>query len=333
MKKWSILALSAALLLSLVGCGQRSAELRLGTGGVGGTYYAFGNALAQQVGEEQESLTLTVKTTAGSAANLRLLREGFLQMAIVQSDTLVDAVSGTGSFESAGAIEGCAAVAGLYTEACQIVVPAASDIRTVRDLAGHRVSVGEEESGVRKNAEEILLSNGISLKMLESADLSFADAADALERGEIDAFFCTAGAPTNAITDLAGRMDIRLLSLSPEAQDNLLSLSSGYTACTVPAGTYSGQTEEVSTVGVKAVLVADSSVDKDKVAAVTRYLLENGDKLRYTANVSFPSDPYFAVEDIPCSFHAGSAEYYAEKGITVEVASGGNNQRVKAAQD
>lgn len=332
MKRWSILALSVLLILSLAGCGQ-SSELRLGTGGIGGTYYAFGNALSQQLGEESEPVPLTVKTTSGSAANLRLLREGFLQLAIVQSDTLADAVNGTGAFEQAGSYGGYAAVAGLYAEACQIVVPAASDIQTVQDLAGHRVSVGEQESGVLKNAEEILLSHGLSLQMIEPSCLSFADSADALERGEIDAFFCTAGAPTTAITELAGHMDVRLLSISPEAESNLLSLGTGYTACTVPANTYPGQTEDVTTVGIKAVLVADSSVKEEQIAAITRYLLENGAKLNHSVNVTLPTEPEYAVTDIPCSFHAGSAACYAEQGINVEVASGGNNKPISAAQD
>lgn len=332
MKRWSILALSVLLLLSLAGCGQ-SSELRLGTGGVGGTYYAFGNALSQQLGEETEPMALTVKTTAGSAANLRLLREGFLQLAIVQSDTLADAVNGTGAFAQAGSYGGYAAVAGLYAEACQIVVPAASEIQTVQDLAGLRVSVGEQESGVLKNAEEILLSHGISLQMIEPSYLSFADSADALERGDIDAFFCTAGAPTTAISELAGHMGVRLLSISPEAEANLLSLGTGYTACTVPALTYPGQTEDVTTVGIKAVLVANSKTKEEQIAAITRYILENGSKLNHSVNVTLPTEPEYAVTDIPCSFHAGSAACYAEKGITVEVASGANNKPISAAQD
>lgn len=336
MKKLKILGaltLLLALLLSLAGCEGKSTELRLGTGGVGGTYYALGSALSVRTAEEKNGLTLTAKTTAGSAANLRLLREGFLQMGIVQSDILADAVNGTGSFSGSGAYEGCAAVAGLYTEACQIVVPAASEIESVYDLAGLRVSVGEEESGVRKNAEEILKSYGLSMNRIEPAWLSFSDAADALERGEIDAFFCTAGAPTSAVSNLSSRMEIRLLSLSPEAQSNLLSLGGGYTACTIPAGTYTGQSEDVSTVGVKAVLVADTSVKKDRVEAVTRTLLEQPAQLWEEAGIAQSADLNYAAADIPCAFHAGSAEYFKEKGITVDIASGSSGKRVKAAQD
>ena len=332
MKRAAVLLLALLLLCGLAGCGQGK-TLRFGTGGVGGTYYAYGTALAQLISEENEQMTFAVKTTAGSAANLRLLKEGFLQLAIVQSDTLSDAAAGAGMFADAGPYGGYAAIAGLYCEACQIVVPADSGIESVYDLAGMRVSIGEQESGVRKNAEEILLSHGISLQMLDPSYLSFADSAAALEKGEIDAFFCTAGAPTNAVSELAGRMDIRLLPIAAGVQGNMMKMYSGYTRCTIPANTYPGQTEEIGTVGVKAVLVASSDVKKDEAEYIAKFLLENGEKLRYAVNVPLESDLEFAVDDIPCGFHAGAADYFASKGITVDVASAGTGGKVSAAQD
>ncbi len=67
-------------------------------------------------------MPVDVKATAGSAANLRLLQQGFLQLAIVQSDTLQDAANGQGDFAETGPLDGYSAVAWLYTEVCQLVV-------------------------------------------------------------------------------------------------------------------------------------------------------------------------------------------------------------------
>ena len=330
-----VLALTLALTLlvcCLTACGGGK-TLRFGTGGVGGTYYAYGNALAQMISEENESMSFSVKTTAGSAANLRLLREGFLQLAVVQSDTLSDAAEGVGAFEAAGAYGGYAAIAGLYTEACQIVVSGASDIKTVYDLAGKRVSIGERESGVLKNAEEILLSYGVSLKMIEPSYLSFTDASTALEKGEIDAFFCTAGAPTNAISELSNRMSVRLLPVDSFIQDNMMKIYSGYTRCTIPAGTYAGQTENVETVGVKAVLVATADLKEDAAEYITKYLLENGEKLRYAVGAAQAIDLDYAVEDVPCGFHKGAAKYYAAQGVTVKTAADASGKKAPSALD
>lgn len=320
--------------LFLTGCGgDNSADkaMRFGTGGTGGMYYAYGTELAKLIQAEGKGRALDVKTTAGSAANLRLLREKFLDLAIVQSDTLSNAINGRGIFAAAGPGAGYAAVAGLYTEACQIVVSKNSDIASVGDLVGKKVSVGERESGVLQNAEQILMAHGMTLDMIEPNYLSFADAASALENGQIDAFFITAGAPTAAVADLAVRKEIRLLSIDPDIQSNMMRLYKGYTRCTIPAGSYQGQDADVSTIGVKAVLVASTDLSDDEVAYLTEFVFKSADKLPHNSGDKLTNA--YAVEDIPSSFHAGAAKFYEAQGVKVNVYSGESGETVKASQD
>ena len=59
---WSLLLLVAML---LSGC-ARTTEIRFGTADIGGTYYAYGSALAQLTGSED--VRFDIKNTAGSAA-------------------------------------------------------------------------------------------------------------------------------------------------------------------------------------------------------------------------------------------------------------------------
>ena len=99
----SLLALLSLLDL-LCACQPKEAQLRFGTAGTGGNYYAWGNVLAQLL-EEKAEMPVDVKATAGSAANLRLLQQGFLQLAIAQSDTLQGAANGEGDSAAAGSLE------------------------------------------------------------------------------------------------------------------------------------------------------------------------------------------------------------------------------------
>lgn len=332
-------ALKLLLLLPIialcVGCGggEKSANqaVRFGTGGTGGMYYAYGTELAKLIQAEGNGRALDVKTTAGSAANLRLLREKFLDLAIVQSDTLSNAINGRGVFAAAGPGVGYAAVAGLYTEACQIVVSKNSGIENVGDLVGKRVSIGERESGVLQNAEQILMAHGLTFEMIDPLYLSFAEAAEALADGQVDAFFITAGAPTAAVVELAAKKEIRLLSIDPDIQSNMMRLYKGYTRCTIPAGSYLGQTEDVSTIGVKAVLVASTDLSDDDVAYYTEAVFKNADKLPHNAGDTLTTA--YAVEDIPSSFHAGAAKFYELQGVKVNVYSGKSSESVKASQD
>ena len=334
MKIFKLLILLPIIALC-VGCGggEKSANqaTRFGTGGTGGMYYAYGSELAKMIQAEDASHALDVKTTAGSAANLRLLREKFLDLAIVQSDTLSNAINGRGIFAATGPGVGYAAVAGLYTEACQIVVAKESGIMSVDDLVGKKVSVGERESGVLQNAEQILMSHGLAFDMLEVSYLSFTDSAAAMEKGQIDAFFVTAGAPTSAIANLATKKEIQILSIAPDVQSNMMRLYKGYTRCTIPANTYAGQTEDVSTIGVKAVLVASTDLKDDEVAYLTEFIFKNADKLPHNTSDKLTND--YAVQDIPSSFHAGAAKFYDGQGVKVNVYSGASSEGVKASQD
>ena len=331
-------ALKLLLLLPIIalcfGCGGEKAAnqaTRFGTGGTGGMYYAYGSELAKLIQNEDAKHALDVKTTAGSAANLRLLREKFLDIAIVQSDTLSNAINGRGVFAAAGPGAGYAAVAGLYTEACQIIVAKDSGINDVSELVGKRVSVGERESGVLQNAEQILMSHGLTFEMLQPTYLSFTDSALALEKGQIDAFFVTAGAPTSAIEKLTAKKEIKILSIAPDVQNNMMKLYKGYTRCTIPANTYKGQTEEVSTIGVKAVLVASTDLKDDEVAYLTEFIFKNADKLPHNTSDKLTNE--YAVQDIPASFHAGAAKFYETQGVKVNVYDGKSGESIKAGQD
>jgi len=268
--KWFMILSAILICCFATGCGDSvmKNEIRFGTGGVGGKYYAYGSALAEML-KAEKNISLDVKTTAGSAANLRLLREGFLDLALVQSDALKDT-----DYKQ---------IAELYTEACQIVVVDESEIKSVQDLVGKKISVGEKESGTLKNAEQILLAHGLTFEMFEPSYLSFADSAVALERGEIDAFFCTAGTATAAVSDLSKKMKIRLLSIEPQILNNMMKIYQGYTLCKIPAETYEGQTEEISTLGVKAVLVARKNLNSVVIEQLTNFISEKSEKISSAA--------------------------------------------------
>ena len=108
----------------LTSCGTNTGKIKFGAAGLGGTYRVFGDTFANLVTSKNKKYKMEVKTTAGSAANLRLLSDGYIQMAVAQTDLTNDAYERTGIFENEKQHGGYSAVAALYTEACQIVVKA-----------------------------------------------------------------------------------------------------------------------------------------------------------------------------------------------------------------
>ena len=322
-KRKGLVLLTVVLLLAVLmlsGC-ARPTEIRFGTAAEGGAYYAFGTAASDIVSREAD-VHFDVKKTAGAAANIRLLSEDYLQMAIAQSDVAADAWKGQGAFVD-DARTGYSAVASLYTEYCHIVVRAGSEIQTVEDLDGKVVSIGEVESGAELNAEQILQCCGLSKSLLDVRNYNYEQAAQALKNKEIDAFFCTVGLPMETVSKLAGEVPLRLLSLTEKQTERLLETYGGYIRCSIPAGTYSGQTEAVDTVGVRAVLLANDDLDEETVKKVLSVLVSKAEELKTAAGTETALSLETCGEGVDIPYHPGAAAYYRENGIAVEVEAAG----------
>lgn len=305
-----------AVTLSLAGCGIGGSSVKLGAAGVGGGYYAFFNAFAQIASEEDEDLDFEVKATAGSSANIRLLSDGYVDMAIAQADLVDAAYNGTGATDKKR-YRGYSAVASLYTEACQIVVRADSGIDSLDDLQGKKISVGEEESGTQRNAEQILKMTGLVESLVDTVNLDYVDAANELKSGQIDAFFCTAGIQTSVIEELSKECDVKLIGIDDKCRDRLKSVYGFYTDYTIPAGTYEGQDQDVETLGIRAVLLARDDMDEEIVEKLTGLLFEHVQDIQYSIALTFQIDESEAVKNVTIPFHDGAKAYYQKKGIEI----------------
>ena len=226
MRKLLTLLIAVAMVASLAAVPSRAfaaGNLTFATGGEAGTYYAFGTVLAQHVSEKTPT-SVTAIVGNGSQANIEDLDAGAVQIAFAQSDVLSSAAKGVNLFAESGAVESFSIASALYMEQVQIVTMN-PDIKTVADLAGRSVSIGASGSGVYFNALDVLGAYGLTESDIKAQYLNFADSADSLKDGKIDAAFIVAGAPTTAITDLATGGQVYLVSLDDEHADKLIETS------------------------------------------------------------------------------------------------------------
>lgn len=323
------LALAAVLAVGLTACGgsssnssssssKASESLRFVTGGESGTYYAFGSVIAQHATNNTD-LTVNALSGNGSQANVQALQDADAELAFCQSDVMAYAYNGTNLFASTGAVKNFSVVAALYMESVQIVT-CDPDIKTVADLKGKTVSVGAAGSGVYFNALDVLGAYDITINDISPVYQSFGDSADSLKDGKIDAAFIVAGAPTTAITDLSTSKTAYLVSLDAEHVNKLIASSDYYAENTIKAGTYSGVTEDVTTVAVAAVILADNSVSEDAIYTFTKDLFESASS-QVSAHAKYGEISVdFGASMTSVPYHPGAAKYFAEKGKTVTAA-------------
>lgn len=292
---------------------EGGSNITFSTGGETGTYYGFGNVIANKVGD-LTSTSVKAIASGGSAANIQALEDGDAQLGFVQSDVMVYAYNGERTFAETGAVTNFSTVANLYTEQVQIVTVDPS-IKTVADLAGKRVSIGASGSGVYFNAVDVLGVYGLDVeKDIVPTYQSFGDSAEALKDGQIDAAFVVAGAPTTAVTDLASGRDIALVSLDQEHIDKLIAESPYYSQVTISKDTY-GTAEDATTVAVGAVVIASDDTSDADVYNFLYGTFEDIEGLSHGKAAELDLD--FAASVTSVGYHPGAVAYFADKGITV----------------
>ena len=269
-----------ALAAGVAGCGgggEKEQFINIATGGTAGTYYPIGGAIAEVL--NKNGMNASAQSTGASVANINMLKDKQVELAIVQNDITYYAVNGEEMFKEGGKIENLYGIASLYPETCQFVVREDSGIKTIADLKGKRVAVGAAGSGAEANARQILEAYGLTYNDVDEQFLSFAEGSYALKDGTVDAAFVTAGYPTASVQDIASQNKIRLLPVGDEQIKKLSEKYPFYTKTTVPAGTYQGFDEEIQTVSVMAILVANDKIDAALGEKLTKAIFDNLDKI------------------------------------------------------
>ena len=274
--------LALAMAVAAIGCGGGGGKdgetfVNIATGGTAGTYYPIGGAIAEVLNKDAQGVNASAQSTGASVANINMLKDGQVDMAIVQNDITYYAVNGKEMFENK--VDNLRGIASLYPETCQFVVLEDSGIKTIADLKGKRVAVGAAGSGVEGNVRQILKAYDMSYDDIDEQFLSFAEGATALKDGTVDVACLTAGYPTASVQDVASQKKIRLLPIDNDKIESLMKEYPFYTKTTIPKGTYQGFDEDVQTVSVMAILVVNDKLSDDAGYEITKAIFGGLDKI------------------------------------------------------
>ena len=311
--------MSAALLTGCGGGGGDQASsgggktfLNIGTGGTAGTYYPIGGAIAEILNNKIDGMNASAQSTGATVANINMLKDGSVDMAIVQNDITYYAVNGTEMFKDKK-VTNLKGIASLYPETCQFVTLDSTGIKTIADLKGKRVAVGAAGSGAEANARQILEAYGITYDDIQVQYLSFGEGASALKDGNVDAAFLTAGFPTAAVQGISSQNKIRLLPVDPAKADERCAKYPFYTKTTIPAGTYQGFDEDVPTISVMAMLVVNDKVDDKLGYEITKAIFSNLDRIQAAHAVGKMISKENAEKGMSLDMNAGAKKFFDEK--------------------
>jgi TRAP transporter TAXI family solute receptor len=276
-----------------------------------GEYHPIVESVIARVTKLSEKVKVRNLATQGSVESARLIASKGADYALLQSNVAAMALTGEGPFAQGSAVTSLRALGSLFPEPVHIVVPAASGIRTVADLRGKRVAMGTRDSGTRADGLAVLAAHALTPKDLaEVRDEGLEASAERLRNGQLDAFFTTVGAPTRELQGLATRFPIRLISLDVAAIGRLVTQNPGLVRLLVPANTYPGQKEDVTTIAATALLVTHGDVPEREAALVLQLVFENPEYLSAGSSQGAKISKRNGLRGITIPLHPAASRYF-----------------------
>ncbi|MCR8725706.1 TAXI family TRAP transporter solute-binding subunit [Frigidibacter sp. ROC022] len=283
------------------------------TGGTSGVYYPLGVGLAKIYADNIPDIQTQVQSTKASVENLNLLQQGKGEIALALGDSVKLAAEGDAEAGFKAPLDKLRGIAAVYPNYIQIVASKESGIKTFADLKGKSLSVGAPKSGTELNARKIFAAAGMSYDDLSKTEyLPFGESVELIKNRQLDATLQSAGLGVASLKDLSSSMDVVIVSVPAEVVEKL---GAPYIAATIPAGTYEGQTEDVSTVAVVNFLVTHSDVSDEIAYQMTKLLFENLPELEAAHKAATQIKLENALNGMPIPLHPGAEKYYKEMGM------------------
>lgn len=309
-KTMGVLAATAIVLGSAV-----SAETRVTykSAKAGSSYFQmavqFAEAMKSGTGGD---VSVTVEESQGSVQNVMEVRARGGDYVFTTPPALVGlAQGGKAMFEgkSDPSFNDIRALFPIPSLTMHFVMSEASGVKNFADMEGKTILLGSGSFGAREGAKYLGLF-GLEGKVTV-ADSELSNAVNALKNGQIDGFVTAGSYPAPNVIEAAASTGVTVMSLDADqiAQTKRTEL-------TIPAGTYAGQAEDITTTSLPVVAYTTAKMDEDTAYLLTKTYWETkadmaGDAA-WWAGVSVDM-----LGNITTQIHPGAIRYYKEIGAAL----------------
>ena len=341
-KQWTaVLMVLLVIALVFTGCGQSTPEpapspeptngeteapaepeapaetyrLSYGAGTVGSAVNTVVMGHVALLNEYVPGLEVTAEASGGGVDNLRFTEDDVFQISTAANISMWQAMNGVGDFEGEP-VQNVTGWMPMYSSFVQIVVRGDSDIYSVEDLRGKRVSVGLLGSGAEVIASSFFNGADLPYSEFEPYYLAHQETNDAMADGTLDAAFYATGVPTPAVMELGATRDIRLIPVPVEEAEYITADYPFFSPGVIPAETYDFIDEDVPTVQGFTNSFVRRDLPEELVYEMTKAVWEHLDELAQVHSSQRYKEPSMIASGLEpvAEIHPGAARYYREMG-------------------
>jgi TRAP transporter TAXI family solute receptor len=173
-------------------------------------------------------------------------------------------------------------------------------------MSGKTILLGKGSFGAKEGAK-YLKKFGLEGKV-KLAEVELSNAVPALKNGQIDGFVTAGSYPAPNVIEASASMGINVISLT----DKQIKISKR-TKLIIPAGTYSGQKNDITTTSLPVVAYSLTDMDDEVAYNLTKSYWDNKGKLGETAKW-WNGVSYNMLSNITTKIHPGAIKFYKEVG-------------------
>ena len=301
-----------AMILVFAGAASAATFINIGTGSTGGTYYPVGAGMPKVWNSAIPGMKANAQSTGGTAQNLALLGKG--EAEVIFADGLYFfAYEGKGAFDGKPMKE-LRGLVPLYAEPIHFLVAKGSNIKTIQDLKGKRVSVGAVGSGTEVTVRTLLKVAGIDPdKDIRAENLGLSDTAGAFADKNIDAALTVGALGIAGVVEITTLGTAEFRDIPADVVAKLGKELPYYLPFDIPANTYKDQTKPVKAMASWNVLITTEKLGEEDAYKMTKALYEHKqDILNISTRLASMSPENLKYIQVP--LHKGSEKYYKEIG-------------------
>jgi TRAP transporter TAXI family solute receptor len=258
--------------------------------------------------------------TSGFVENAQLIAQRKMEFGWVSGLTFDEARGGDASVVTADELSRMRAVFTLPAGANHVVVLAKSQIQSLEDLKGKRISGFGRGSLGWTYVGDILGTVGIGRSGYREEPLGPSQAIQALKEGKVDVVWGTGNPPNPSVVELGATHRFRLIPIPATVLARLVTKAPSWQTAVIPKGVYKnmdGTESDIATIQQTQVATTSTAVDLDTVYAAVWAVMENiGDFWSVHPGAKF-LQLQTALDGMPIPLHAGAVRYYRAKGIEI----------------
>ena len=277
------------------------------------SYYQMGVQIAEAMKKSSKgSIIVTIEESQGSVQNVKevVARKG--NYVFTTPPVLVKlAIAEKAMFKGKGnpRYSEIRALFPIPSLTMHFVMSKKSNVNSFEDMAGKTILLGKGSFGAKEGAK-YLKKFGLDGKV-KLANVELSNAVPALKNGQIDGFVTAGSYPAPNVIEAASSVGVNVISLN----DKQIKISKR-TKLIIPAGTYSGQSSDITTTSLPVVTYTTTNMSDDVAYKLTKTYW-NSKKMLGNAAKWWNGVTAKMINNISTKIHPGALKYYKEIGAKI----------------